>query len=101
MRSDDSDHWASEAPVLPSRCSVRPLAALPASPRLATPRPAAARAWHALDRFLTSQMKWNNSHHISQAKKPLNFQYGTIGILYHYTPKSLFNKWAKPIKYPT
>ena len=31
-------------------------------------RPAAhARVWHTLVHFLTSQIKWNNSHHISQA----------------------------------
>jgi hypothetical protein len=35
---------------------------------------------------LTSQVRWNNSHHISQDKRPLDFQYGTIGILHHYTP---------------
>jgi hypothetical protein len=45
-----------------------------------------ARVWHTLDSFLTSQIKWNNSHHISQAKRPLDFQYGTISILHHYTP---------------
>jgi hypothetical protein len=52
----------------------RPLAAC--LPRHATPgpspaRPAAARARVArLVRFLTSQIKWNNSHHISQANDP-------------------------------
>jgi hypothetical protein len=45
-----------------------------------------ARAWHALVHFLTSQVKWNKSHHISQGKRPLDFQCGTIGILHHYTP---------------
>jgi hypothetical protein len=49
-------------------------------PSLATPRPALARPdrwlrrrarmWHALVRFLTSQIKWNNSHHIGQANNP-------------------------------
>jgi hypothetical protein len=57
--------------------------------------------WHALVHLLTSQVKWNKFHHISQGKRPLDFQCGTIGILHHYTPYSLFNKWAKPIKDPT
>jgi hypothetical protein len=35
---------------------------------------------------LTSQDKWNKSHHISQDKRPFDFQCGTIGILHHYTP---------------
>jgi hypothetical protein len=35
---------------------------------------------------LTSQVKWNKSHHISQGKRPLDFQCGTIGILHQYTP---------------
>jgi hypothetical protein len=62
---------------------------LPATPRSSPARPPAAaraRVWHTLDLFLTSQIKWNNSHHISQAKRPLDFQYGTICILHHYTP---------------
>jgi hypothetical protein len=45
---------------------------------LATPGPSPARpaaaarlhVWHALVRFLTSQIKCNNSHHISQANDP-------------------------------
>jgi hypothetical protein len=87
-----------------------PLACLPrhTTPRHATHGPARlaaaaarARVWHALVHFLTSQVKWNKSHHISQGKRPLDFQCGTIGILHHYTPYSLFNKWAKPIKEPT
>jgi hypothetical protein len=55
------------------------LAACLASPRPARPRPAPAggggiaRVWHALVRFLTSQIKWNNSHHISQANDLWNF----------------------------
>jgi hypothetical protein len=62
-----------------------------ASPRHATPGPAGgggvrARVWHALVHFLTSQVKWNKSHHISQGKRPLDFQCGTFGILHHYTP---------------
>jgi hypothetical protein len=59
------------------------------TPRHAWARPGRqrrARVWHTLVRFLTSQVRWNNSHHISQAKRPLNFQYGTIVILHHYTP---------------
>jgi hypothetical protein len=38
-------------------------------------RPAAVACvcvWHAFVRFLTSQIKWNNSHHISQANDPWN-----------------------------
>jgi hypothetical protein len=54
--------------------------------------------WHALVYFLTFQVKWNKSHHISQAKRSLDFQCGTISILHHYTPDSLFNKCVKPIK---
>jgi hypothetical protein len=74
-------------------------------PRHATPGSAGggsgARVRHALVRFLTSQVRWNNFHHISQTKRPLNFQYDNICILHHYTPYSLFNKWVKPIKDPT
>jgi hypothetical protein len=59
-----------------------------ATPRHATPEPGRrrGRVWHALIRFLTSQVRWNNFHHISQAKSPLDFQYGTIDIIYYYTP---------------
>jgi hypothetical protein len=49
-------------------------ARLPAClPRHATPgrrRRRRAHVWHALVCFLTSQIKWNNSHHISQANDP-------------------------------
>jgi hypothetical protein len=54
--------------------------------RHARPPAARARVWHALVHFLTSQVKWNKSHHISQGKRSLDFQCGTIGILHHYTP---------------
>jgi hypothetical protein len=80
-------HSADEETVLTTH------ARSPATPRHATPRPARpaaaaarARVWHALVHFLTSQVKWNKSHHISQGKRPLDFQCGTIGILHHYTP---------------
>jgi hypothetical protein len=58
---------------------------LPATPGPARPA-ARARVWHAVVHLLTSQVKWNKSHHISQGKRPLDFQCGTIGILHHYTP---------------
>jgi hypothetical protein len=76
---------------MPARLPVC-LSACLASPRHVTPGPAGggggarARVWHALVHFLTSQVKWNKSHHISQGKRPLDFQCGTIGILHHYTP---------------
>jgi hypothetical protein len=73
-------HARSPPACLPRHTTPRPSLARPAA---ATVR---ARVWHTLDRFLTSQIKWNNSHHISQAKRPLDFQYGTTGILHHYTP---------------
>jgi hypothetical protein len=41
---------------------------------------------------LTCQIKWNNFHHISQAKRRLDFQYGTIVNLYITQHRVLLNK---------
>jgi hypothetical protein len=66
----------------------------------ATPDPAGggARVWHVLVHFLTYQIKWNNSHHIS---KPKASGTSNMVLLVFFTITHhivLFNKWTKPIK---